>query len=178
MLARTNIQNTHTHARHKASIHVFQPPPRSLTLSNAFLRLQRKKALDGKKSWSSYSPSNLQVFSFNCAKFCNVQSEILVSVIGPTGLYCYAMRSPTTSIIVVYYFIDYLCPILNIVYISSGIHAKLNARCSVLAAANPVYGRYDEYKNPMDNIGMQVKSAYFSRSSELTLLNLVGISAL
>ena len=39
----------HTHTRHKASIHIFQPPSRSLTLSNAFLRLRRKKALGGKK---------------------------------------------------------------------------------------------------------------------------------
>jgi len=37
----------------------------------------------------------------------------------------------------------------------AGIHAKLNARCSVLAAANPVYGRYNLYKTPMENIGMQ-----------------------
>merc|ERR1719225_1248855 len=37
----------------------------------------------------------------------------------------------------------------------AGIHARLNARCSVLAAAKPVYGRYNPYKTPMENIGLQ-----------------------
>merc|ERR1712106_559416 len=37
----------------------------------------------------------------------------------------------------------------------AGIHARLNARCSVLAAANPVYGRCNPYKTPMENIGLQ-----------------------
>ena len=37
----------------------------------------------------------------------------------------------------------------------AGIHARLNARCSVLAAANPIQGRYNPHLDPMTNIGLQ-----------------------
>ncbi len=36
----------------------------------------------------------------------------------------------------------------------AGIHTTLNARCSVIAAANPVFGQYDAHKDPMQNIAL------------------------
>ena len=36
----------------------------------------------------------------------------------------------------------------------AGITTTLNCRTTVLAAANPVYGRYNPYKSPVENIDL------------------------
>lgn len=36
----------------------------------------------------------------------------------------------------------------------AGMHCSLNARCSVIAAANPIYGEYQTQLPPTKNIGM------------------------
>lgn len=46
----------------------------------------------------------------------------------------------------------------------AGVHESLNARCAVLAAANPVYGTYDTSLPTSQNVGVLVCSAVLPRN--------------
>ena len=44
----------------------------------------------------------------------------------------------------------------------AGIHASLNTRCSVLVAANPVYGQYNRKRRIQENIGLMARQCGLS----------------
>merc|ERR1712113_43937 len=50
----------------------------------------------------------------------------------------------------------------------AGITTTLNCRTTVLAAANPIYGRYNPYKSPVENVDLP--AALLSRFDLLFLL--------
>ena len=57
----------------------------------------------------------------------------------------------------------------------AGVTTTLNCRTTVLAAANPVYGRYNPYKSPVENIDLPAALlSRFDLASELQWVLRVG----